>query len=52
MSFDSLGLSANLLRAVAAQGYTSPTPVQARAIPAILAGRDLMAGVVALQFDK
>ncbi len=44
MSFDSLGLSAELLRAIAEQGYTSPTPVQTRAIPAILAGHDLMAG--------
>ena len=44
MSFDSLGLLAELRRAVAEQGYTEPTPVQAQAIPAILAGRDIMAG--------
>ncbi|HFD81185.1 MAG TPA: ATP-dependent RNA helicase RhlE [Gammaproteobacteria bacterium] len=44
MSFDSLGLSAELLRAVADQGYSEPTPVQRRAIPAILAGRDILAG--------
>ncbi|MEJ2107180.1 MAG: DEAD/DEAH box helicase [Acidiferrobacteraceae bacterium] len=44
MSFDSLGLSADLLRAIARQGYDKPTVVQARAIPAILAGNDLMAG--------
>src|SRR5690242_10796112 len=43
MSFSSLGLSAELLRAVTEQGYTEPTPVQARAIPAILTGRDLQA---------
>ena len=43
MSFSSLGLSAELLRAVAEQGYTEATPVQARAIPVILAGRDLQA---------
>ena len=43
MSFDSLGLRAELLRAVHEQEYTTPTPVQAQAIPAILAGRDLMA---------
>jgi ATP-dependent RNA helicase RhlE len=43
MSFSSLGLSAELLRAVADQGYTAPTPIQAQAIPAILAGDDLMA---------
>ena len=40
-SFDSLGLSAPLLAAVAAEGYTVPTPIQARAIPHVLAGRDL-----------
>jgi ATP-dependent RNA helicase RhlE len=42
MSFDSLGLSAELLRAVASQGYTMPTPIQAQAIPVILQGRDLL----------
>jgi len=44
MSFDSLGLSAALLRAVSEQGYTEPTPIQARVIPVVLAGRDVMAG--------
>jgi ATP-dependent RNA helicase RhlE len=44
MSFDSLGLEAELLRAVREQGYDEPTPVQREAIPAILAGRDLLAG--------
>ena len=44
MSFESLGLSAELLRAVREQGYTEPTPIQQRAIPAVLQGRDLMAG--------
>src|SRR5258706_5860300 len=44
MSFDVLGLSPELLRAVADQGYTEPTPVQREAIPLVLAGRDLMAG--------
>jgi ATP-dependent RNA helicase RhlE len=43
MSFSSLGLSDFLLRAVAARGYTDPTPVQAGAIPAVLAGRDVWA---------
>ncbi|HEX6929222.1 MAG TPA: DEAD/DEAH box helicase [Gammaproteobacteria bacterium] len=43
MTFDTLGLSAALLRAVAEQGYTQPTPVQAQAIPAIIRGGDLMA---------
>jgi len=42
-SFGQLGLTPELLRAVAAQGYTVPTPVQAQAIPIVLAGRDLLA---------
>ena len=44
MSFSELGLAPELLSAVAAQGYTEPTPVQAEAIPYVLAGRDLLAG--------
>jgi len=44
MSFDSLGLSAALLRAVAEQGYTEPTPIQRGVIPVVLAGRDVMGG--------
>jgi len=44
MSFDHLGLSPELLRAVAHEGYTEPTPVQAQAIPLVLAGRDVLAG--------
>ncbi len=44
MSFNTLGLSAELLRAVSKQGYTEPTPVQRQAIPPILEGRDIMAG--------
>jgi len=43
-SFDTLGLEPELLAAVAAQGYTEPTPVQAESIPLVLAGRDLLAG--------
>jgi len=43
-SFDSLGLAAPLLQAVAELGYQTPTPVQSQAIPLVLAGRDLMAG--------
>ncbi len=42
MSFASLGLSEALARAVEAAGYAHPTPVQQRAIPAVLQGRDLM----------
>jgi ATP-dependent RNA helicase RhlE len=44
MSFSTLGLAPELLRAVSAQGYTDPTPVQRQAIPLVLAGRDLLAG--------
>jgi ATP-dependent RNA helicase RhlE len=44
MSFSALGLAPELLRAVSAQGYTDPTPVQRQAIPLVLAGRDLLAG--------
>src|SRR4029078_1751367 len=44
MSFESLGLAPELLRAVAREGYTEPTPVQAEAIPHVLARRDVLAG--------
>ena len=44
MSFDTLGLLPELLRAVREKGYETPTPVQAQSIPLILAGRDLLAG--------
>ena len=44
MSFESLGLSADILRAIADAGYTEPTPIQAQAIPVVLAGKDVMAG--------
>ncbi|WP_191601104.1 DEAD/DEAH box helicase [Marinomonas algicola] len=43
MSFASLGLSAPLLKAIEKQGYTTPTPIQQQAIPAVLEGRDVMA---------
>jgi ATP-dependent RNA helicase RhlE len=43
MHFNDLGLRAELLRAIADQGYDTPTPIQAQAIPVVLAGRDLMA---------
>ena len=43
MTFDSLGLSAPILEAVAEQGYETPTPIQLEAIPAVLAGKDVMA---------
>jgi ATP-dependent RNA helicase RhlE len=44
ISFESLGLRTELLRAIAEQGYTSPTPIQAQAIPVVMAGHDLMGG--------
>jgi ATP-dependent RNA helicase RhlE len=44
MSFKELHLSAPILKAVEDEGYTTPTPVQAQAIPHILAGRDMLAG--------
>jgi ATP-dependent RNA helicase RhlE len=43
-SFAELGLLPELLRAVAEQGYTEPTPIQAQAIPLVLQGKDLMGG--------
>ncbi|HVW64913.1 MAG TPA: DEAD/DEAH box helicase [Nitrosospira sp.] len=42
MSFAQLNLSPEILKAVSDQGYTEPTPIQAQAIPPILAGKDLM----------
>jgi ATP-dependent RNA helicase RhlE len=44
MSFEVLGLSAPLLRAISEVGYDKLTPIQAQAIPAVLAGGDLLAG--------
>jgi len=43
-SFTELGLSPEILRAVAEAGYTIPTPIQSQAIPIILAGKDVMGG--------
>ncbi len=43
MSFTSLGLSTPILEAVAEQGYDTPSPIQAQAIPAVLDGKDVMA---------
>jgi ATP-dependent RNA helicase RhlE len=42
MQFQQLGLIPPIAQAVAAQGYVTPTPIQARAIPHVLAGRDLL----------
>ena len=44
MNFSDLGLEPVLLRAVTEKGYDTPTPVQAKAIPAVLAGNDVLAG--------
>ncbi len=44
MSFESLGLRADILRAIAEAGYSNPTPIQAQAIPAVLKGGDILAG--------
>jgi ATP-dependent RNA helicase RhlE len=44
MSFSNLGLSDAIVRAVTEHGYTIPTPIQLQAIPAVLAGGDLLAG--------
>ena len=43
MTFNELGLSAPILKAINAQGYSEPSPIQAKAIPAVLEGHDLMA---------
>ncbi|MCL4105950.1 UNVERIFIED_CONTAM: hypothetical protein GTU68_058256 [Idotea baltica] len=43
MTFDAFGLSEPLLQAVAEKGYTTPSPIQLEAIPAVLTGRDVMA---------
>ena len=44
MQFSDLGLAEEIVRAVTEHGYTTPTPIQQQAIPAVLAGGDLMAG--------
>lgn len=44
MSFETLGLRADILRAIADEGYSSPTPIQLKAIPAVLKGGDILAG--------
>lgn len=43
MNFSSLGLSEQLVRATSDQGYDTPSPIQAQAIPAVLSGKDVMA---------
>src|ERR1700753_2878052 len=41
-TFESLGIAEPILRALAAENYTTPTPIQTRGIPALLGGRDLL----------
>ncbi len=43
MSFESLGLRPEILRAIAEEGYTEPTPIQLKSIPVVIKGRDVMA---------
>ena len=43
MSFKSLGLSNALLKAIEKKGYTTPSPIQQKAIPLVLKGRDVLA---------
>lgn len=43
-TFSDLGLSESIVRAVSEHGYTTPTPIQAQAIPAVIQGGDLLAG--------
>jgi ATP-dependent RNA helicase RhlE len=42
MHFNSLNIIEPILKAVAEEGYTTPTPIQAQAIPVVLKGRDLL----------
>jgi ATP-dependent RNA helicase RhlE len=44
ITFASLNLAPEILKALEEFGYTTPTPVQAQAIPVVMAGQDLMAG--------
>ena len=44
MTFDDLNLAPAIMKAVREQGYETPTPIQAQAIPAVLLGQDLLAG--------
>lgn len=44
MPFETLGLGADILRAIADEGYSTPTPIQLQAIPAVLKGGDILAG--------
>ena len=46
MSFKALGLSAPLLKAIEKKGYTTPSPIQEKAIPPLLEGKDLLASAL------
>ena len=52
MRFNELGLAPDLLRALADHGYTEPTPIQAQAIPIVLAGQDLTVSYTHLDVYK
>ena len=52
MSFESLGLSPALLRALSEQGYDTPTPIQTQAIPLVLSGHDLLGGAALRACEK
>ena len=43
MTFDTLGLDKNILKAITKKGYTKPSPIQAESIPPILKGQDVLA---------
>ena len=43
MSFNTLGLSEALLKAISKKGYTTPSPIQQKAIPSVLEGKDVLA---------
>ena len=49
MNFEELNLAPALMQAVRELGYETPTPIQAQAIPAVLAGKDLLAGAQTAQ---
>ena len=52
MTFDELNLAPAILKAVLEQGYTTPTPIQAQAIPAVLAGGGIRGGTLFGRSDK
>ena len=51
MSFENLGLRPEILTGVKFQGYIEPTPIQRKAIPVIIQGRDILAGAQTGTFE-